>query len=366
MSKKIQIFDLTKQYKSLSNQINRNVKKVLSSGDYILGDNVKNFETKFSKFVGSKYAISCNSGTDALLLSLKSLNIGRGDEVITTPFTYFATAETIVLAGAKPVFVDINPHTFNIDHTKIINAITKKTKAVMPVHIFGQMANIIEIKKICKKYNLKLIEDCAQSFGAKESKLYSGTFGDFGCFSFFPTKNLGCAGDGGMIVTNNSQNMHMVKQLRNHGGITRNLHNHVGYNSRLDEIQASILMIKLKNINKLNNKRHKIAKLYKTQIKNNKITTPYELNVSGHVYNQFTLMVQNRNKFMKYLSKYKIPYGIYYPLPIYKQKALKSFNYKYKLNNVEKITKQCISLPIYPELTNDSVKYISEVINGYK
>ena len=333
MSKKIKIFDLTKQYKSLSNQINRNVKKVLSSGNYILGDNVKNFETKFSKFVGSKYAISCNSGTDALLLSLKSLNIGRGDEVITTPFTYFATTETIVLAGAKPVFVDINPHTFNIDHTKIINAITKKTKAVMPVHIFGQMANIIEIKKICKKYNLKLIEDCAQSFGAKENKLYSGTFGDFGCFSFFPTKNLGCAGDGGMIVTNNSQNMHMVKQLRNHGGITRNLHNHVGYNSRLDEIQASILMIKLKNINKLNNKRHKIAKLYKTQIKNNKITTPYELNVSGHVYNQFTLIVQNRNKFMKYLSKYKIPYGIYYPLPIYKQKALKSFDYNYSISS---------------------------------
>ena len=366
MNKKIKIFDLTKQYKSLDNQISNNVKQILASGNYILGNNVKNFEIAFAKFVGSKYAISCNSGTDALLLSLKSLNINKGDEIITTPFTYFATVESIILAGAKPVFVDIDPYTFNIDYTNIENAITNKTKAIIPVHIFGQISNIVKIKKICKQYNLKLIEDCAQAFGAKEDKLYAGTFGDFGCFSFFPTKNLGCAGDGGMMVTNNPRNMNMAKQLRNHGGATRNLHNYVGYNSRLDEIQASILLIKLKNIKKFNNKRRKIASLYKTQIENNKIITPYELNSSSHVYNQFTLIVKNRNKFIKYLSKYKIPYGIYYPLPIYKQKALKLFNYKYKLNNVEKITKQCVSLPMYPELDSKSIQYISKIINDYK
>ena len=366
MNKKIKIFDLTKQYKSLSNEINSSIKKVISSGNYILGENVKNIELKFAKFIDSKYAISCNSGTDALLLSLRSLNIGRGDEVITTPFTYFATAEAITLAGAKPIFIDIDPRTFNIDYTKIPKAITKKTKAVMPVHIFGQMSDVVEIKKICKEYNLKLIEDCAQSFGAKKNKSHAGTFGDFGCFSFFPTKNLGCAGDGGMIVTNNYQNMNMLKQLRNHGGTTRNLHNYVGYNSRLDEIQASILLIKLKYINRFNANRRKIANLYKSQIKNNKIITPYELDSLSHVYNQFTLIVQNRNKFIKYISKYKIPYGVYYPLPIYKQKALKLFNYKYKLKHTEQITKQCISLPIYPELENSSVAYISEVINDYK
>ena len=367
MSKKIKIFDLTKQYKSLSNQINRNVKKVLSSGNYILGDNVKNFETKFSKFVGSKYAISCNSGTDALLLSLKSLNIGIGDEVITTPFTYFATAETIVLAGAKPVFVDINPQTFNIDHTKIINAITKKTKAVMPVHIFGQMANIIEIKKICKKYNLKLIEDCAQSFGAKENKLYSGTFGDFGCFSFFPTKNLGCAGDGGMIITNNYQNMHMVKQLRNHGGITRNLHSHVGYNSRLDTIQAVVGNWLLPTTHEITKKRIVNATYYDNAFRGiSEIKIPTRPSDYKIVYHLYMVLAERRDELLRHCIANGIEAKIHYPVPIYLQPALLHLGHKQGDYPVaDEQAKSTITFPCDQHLSINELDYIISTIKDF-
>ena len=222
--KKIKIFDLKDQYKIIAKEVNKNVLNILSSGQYILGKNVRALEERFAKHVGSKYAVSCNSGTDALLLSLRAMNIGKGDEVITTPFTYFATAEVIALVGAKPIFADINPHTFNINHKLIEKLITKETKAIMPVHLFGQSCEIIQINKLCKKYKIALIEDCAQSFGAKKANRYTGTFGDFGCYSFFPTKNLGCAGDGGMIVTNSSQKSKALQKLRNHGGLIRNIH----------------------------------------------------------------------------------------------------------------------------------------------
>jgi len=367
MNKKIKIFDLSEQYESISKEVDKNILNILKSGQYILGGNVRELEAKFSNFIGSKYSVSCNSGTDALILSLRALNIGHGDEVITTPFTYFATAEAIVLVGAKPIFVDINPHTFNINYKNIEKHINKRTKAIMPVHIFGQSAEIYEIKKICRKHNLKLIEDCAQSFGAKKNNKYTGTFGDFGCFSFFPTKNLGCAGDGGMITTNSLAKMKILKKLRNHGGLIRNVHEYIGYNSRLDEIQASILLTKIKIINSLDKKRNHIAKLYKNLIKNQLITLPYECeDNSHHVYNQYTIKVKNRAKFIRHLKSNSIPHGVYYPIPVYKQKALKNFNYKCNLKNTEKVTRQCISIPIYPELSTDSVKHISKIINDYK
>ena len=363
---KIKIFDLSEQYHQIEKEVNLNVINILKSGQYILGDNVSRLETKFSKVVGSKYAVSCNSGTDALILSLRALDIGPNDEVITTPFTYFATAEAIALVGAKPIFVDINPHTFNINHKNIEKLITKKTKAIMPVHLFGQSAEIVEIKKICKLYKIKLIEDCAQSFGAKKTNQYTGTFGDFGCFSFFPTKNLGCAGDGGIIITNSNTKMKVLKKLRNHGGVIRNVHDYIGYNSRLDEIQASILLTKMKIIKKITAARIKIASTYKKFIDNEMIKLPYQSDDAHHVYNQFTIKVKKRNKFIEHLNSYDIPYGIYYPIPIYKQKAMAKYKYSYKLFNTEKITKECISLPIYPEMNNDTIEYISDVINKYK
>ena len=367
MTKKIKIFDLSEQYnnKNLSDEIDKRFKDILHSGQYILGKNVKKLEKKFALILNAKYAVSCNSGTDALILSLRACSIGSGDEVITSPFTYFATAEAIALVGAKPIFADINPHTFNINYKNVESLITKKTKAIMPVHIFGQAAEMIPLKKLCRKYNLKLIEDCAQSFGAKIDKTYTGTLGDFGCFSFFPTKNLGCAGDGGIILTNNSRYANTLMKLRNHGGLTRNIHEYIGYNSRLDELQAAVLLAKLKIVNQLNRNRIKIASLYNKLITNKKIIKPYKKNNYFHVYNQYTIKVENRLKFINHLEKFSIPYGIYYPIPIYKQKAFSGFRYKYKLNNTERICKQCISIPIYPELSNDKVEYISNIINKY-
>ncbi len=366
MKKNIKIFDLTEQFKAISKEVNKDVLKTLKSGQYILGKNVNKLESLFASFLNVKYAISCNSGTDALILSLRAAGIGENDEVITTPFTYFATAEAIALVGAKPIFIDIDPETYNIDVNQIEKHITKRTKGIMPVHIFGQSCDIDKIVMICKKYKLKLIEDCAQSFGAKRNDKYTGTFGDYGCYSFFPTKNLGCAGDGGMIVTNSKSNMRFLKKLRNHGGLIRNVHEYIGYNSRLDEIQAAILLIKLKKINMFDKKRNAIAQQYKSLIINNKIRLPYHAAKTHHVYNQFTICVKNRKRFSKYLDNNNIPYGIYYPIPIYRQKALLNFKYKCFLKNTEKVAKECISLPMYPELTPKEIKYIAETINNYK
>ena len=362
----LKIFDLTKQYKSISKEINLKIIKVLGKGQYILGKNVTDFEKRFANKFGVNHAIACNSGTDALLLSLECLNIKKGDEVITTPFTYFATAEVIIQCGAKPVFVDINPLTFNIDYDLIERAITKRTKAIMPVHIFGQSANMHKIKKIAYNYNLKLIEDCAQSIGSTYNKTPSGTFGDFGCFSFFPTKNLGAFGDAGIVITSKQHYAEKIRKLRNHGSIVRNEHEIIGFNSRMDEIQAAVLNIKLKYLNKYNKKRNQIAKLYKSLIKNQLITLPYKDDNAYHVYHQYTLCVKKREKFIKYLSNYNIPFGIYYPKPLYMQRALKNLCSSKKLLNTDKVAKECISIPIYPELDYDSVEYIASVINQYK
>jgi len=364
--KNIKLFDLERQYHSLKLTLEKKVNEVLRSGQYIMGKNVVDLEKNVSQYMSTKYAISCNSGTDALIISLRALGVKRGDEVITTPFTYFATAEAIILVGAKPIFVDINPETFNIDESQIEKAISKKTKAVMPVHIFGQPCRIDVIKQICKKYKLKLIEDCAQSFGSKLNKKHTGTFGDFGCLSFFPTKNLGCAGDGGMILTNSASLAKKAMMLRNHGGVERNVHKMIGYNSRLDEIQAVILLEKMKIINKLNKSRRKIANKYSKLIDNQNITTPFEESHVNHVYHQYTLLVNDRKKFIKHMSDKNIPTGIYYPRPIYEQSAIKSSTHKkYNLVNISRICNQCVSIPMYPELTNNEIEFISDHINRY-
>ena len=231
----IKIFDLKEQYKRFGKVIDKKVINILSSGNYILGENVALFEEKTKKYLNGKYALSCNSGTDALVLSMRALGVQTGDEIITTPFSYFATAESISLVGAKPVFADINPHTFNINPKHITKLINKKTKAVLSVNLFGQACELDNINKITKEHNIKHIEDCAQSFGATYNNKQTGTYGDMGCYSFFPTKNLGCFGDGGLVVVKSKKNYDILKKLRTHGGIRRNQHDLIGYNSRLDE-----------------------------------------------------------------------------------------------------------------------------------
>jgi UDP-2-acetamido-2-deoxy-ribo-hexuluronate aminotransferase len=358
-------FDLIKQYKFFEKDINKKIQRVLSSGSYILGENVKSFENNARKYLGTKYTVSCNSGTDALVLSLRALNIGNNDRVITTPFTYFATSEAISLVGAKPVFADINPHTFNINPKRIEKLISKRTRAILSVNLFGQACELDKVSRIAKKNNLSHIEDCAQSFGATYKTKQTGSYGDVGCFSFFPTKNLGCFGDGGLIAVKNKKIYESLLKLRTHGGIKRNQHDIIGYNSRLDEIQAAILDIKLKHINALIKKRINVAQMYYKLIKNEKIRLPYLDTNAEHTFNQFTIRVKNRNKLEKHLQKNKIPYGIYYPKPIYKYKAYADFKYN-DLPMVKKVSDQCLSLPIYPELGLEDIKIICNVLNDYE
>ncbi len=358
-------FDLTKQYKMFEKDIIRSVSKVLSSGSYILGENVKIFEESVGKYLGTRYTVSCNSGTDALVMSLRALNIGNNDQVITTPFTYFATSEAISLVGAKPIFADINPHTFNINPKKLEKLISKKTRAILSVNLFGQACELDNISRIAKKYNLSHIEDCAQSFGSTYKTKQTGSYGDIGCFSFFPTKNLGCFGDGGLITVKNKKIYESLLKLRTHGGIKRNQHDMIGYNSRLDEIQAAILNIKLKHINKFIDKRIDVAESYYRLIKNDKIRLPFRDINGKHTFNQFTIRVENRKKLGKHLKKHMIPYGIYYPKPIYKYKAYANFKCD-DLPMVEKVSNQCLSLPIYPELELKDIETISSVLNNYE
>ena len=361
----IKIFDLKEQYKQFGKVIDKKVLDILSSGNYILGENVAQFEENTKKYLNGKYTLSCNSGTDALVLSLRTLGIQTGDEIITTPFSYFATAESISLVGAKPVFADINPHTFNINPKHITKLINKKTKAILSVNLFGQACELDNINKIAKEYNIKHIEDCAQSFGATYNNKQTGTFGDMGCYSFFPTKNIGCFGDGGLIVVKSKKNYDVMKKLRTHGGTSRNQHDLIGYNSRLDEIQAAILNIKLSFLSSFIKKRRKIAEIYCKTISNDKIRLPFTYKKSAHTYNQFTIRVKNRRKLELHLQNNKIPYGIYYSKPMYKYNAYKNDKYQ-PLPMVEKVSKECLSIPIYPELRIEYVMKISEVLNNYE
>lgn len=354
--------------KKIKSKILNSVSKIISGKNYILGKSVKLFENEFSKFCGSNYAIGVNSGTDALILSLMAINIKYGDEIIVPSHSASGTATAVVAVGAKPIFVDIDPDTFLIDINDIENKITKKTKAIIPVHLYGQSCSIIKILGIANKYKIKVIEDCAQAHGTKFKGRHVGNFGVSGCFSFYPTKNLGAIGDGGCIITNNKVIFEKLKILREFGWKKRFNSSIKGLNSRLDEIQAAILRIKLKKLNQYNLKRKKIAsKYFKEFLKHKYIKTPKLLKYSNHTFHQFVIKVpkNTRNNLINFCKKKKILLGIHYPLPLHKQKA---FNKKKKeLDNVEKISKEIISLPIFPYLTekkqNIIVKEIKEFFN---
>ena len=300
----IQQFDLKKEYAILEDEIQNELKKVFSKTNFIGGENVVSIENNIAKYIGTKYAISCNSGTDALHFSLKSLDIGKGDEVITTPFTFISTIEAIMYLGAKPVFADIELGSYNIDKNEILKKINKKTKAIIPVHLFG---NPFDVKNLIKDINdssIKIIEDCAQSFGSGIYCQRVGSIGDTGCFSFYPTKNLGCYGDGGMITTNSEEAYNVIRKLKNHGSSKRYHHDTIGYNSRLDEIQAAILNVKLKYIDQYNMMRVKIANIYNDNLSDiENIFTPKKTDYGHHVYHQYTISSNIRDKIMKKLEK---------------------------------------------------------------
>jgi len=361
---KVQIVDLASHYNAIKNEIDEAVMKVLSSGYFVLGPNVKSFEEELSAYTGAKHVISCANGTDAITLSLMALGIKQGDEVITPSHSFFATSESIALVGATPVFVDIKEDDFNIDIEKIESLINKKTKAIIPVHIYGQPCNIDKIIQIAKKHNLFVVEDCAQAIGAKLNNKCVGTFGDLGTLSFFPTKNLGAFGDGGAVLTNSDELAAKLRQLRVHGSSVRYVHDVIGLNSRLDEIQAAILRVQLKYLDQWNKKRLEAALYYNELFEGfEPVVTPVIKPDRKHIFHQYTIKTKKRDLLSEKLKERNIESIIYYPIPIHKQKAFSHLTQEFNLPITEKIAGEILSLPIYPEITRDIQKY---VVNNVK
>ncbi len=322
------------------------------------------FEQETADYLGVKHAVGVASGTDALHLALRAIDIGEGDEVITTPFTFIATAEAISYVGATPVFVDIDPYTLNIDIDKVAAAITDRTRAVIPVHLFGQPADMDALTALCAAKNLLIVEDCAQSFGAHVNGRMTGSLGALGAFSFFPSKNLGCYGDGGLITTNDDEQANELRILRNHGSRERYHHNVIGYNSRLDELQAVILRIKLKHIDEYNTQRRRVALRYSEGLADTGIQTPFEDGKGLHVYHQYTLLHEKRDDIMKVLQAKNIACAVYYPIPLHKQDVYMESYRGLNLPVTESVSAKCFSLPVYPELEDEKVDAIVEVIKG--
>jgi len=356
--------DLKIQYEAIKEEINNAVLGVLQSSHFILGPQGKALEEEVAAYHGVKHAVAVASGTDALHLALLAAGIKRGDEVITTPFTFIATAEAASYIGAVPVFVDIDPKTFNMDLSKIEAAITKKTKAILPVHLYGQPVEMDGLMQIAKKHGLKMIEDCAQSFGAEYRGKKTGTFGEFGCFSFFPSKNLGGYGDGGMVITDDTKLAERLLSLRNHGSHVRYFHDEIGYNSRLDEIQAAIIRIKFKHIDEYNTKRRNNALLYNKYFAGSDIQTPSEQNGTKHVFHQYTIRIKNRDAIKKKLDDGKITSSmIYYPVPLHLQTAYKDLGMRPgSMPKTEQVALEVLSLPMYPELTEEQIKTVAEAV----
>ena len=360
----IPMVNLKAQYAEIKDEIERGLAETIDNCSFILGPHVQAFEKEAADYLGVKHAIGCASGTDALHLALLAEGIGAGDEVITSAFTFIATAEAIKYVGAKPVFVDIDPQTFNITPENIEKAITAKTKAVMPVHLFGQPVDLPAIKAICDKHGLKLIEDCAQSFGATVNGKQTGGFGDAAGFSFFPSKNLGCFGDGGLVTTNCDKAAAKIKQYRNHGSDVRYYHDVIGYNSRLDEMQAVVLRAKLKHIDEYNAARRHAAHLYSELMADLPLTTPHEDGVGVHVYHQYTLLSERRDEIMKALQDQQIACAVYYPVPLHQQNVFKDECAGLSLPVTESVAANCFSLTICSSISDDTIKQIVAVIRS--
>lgn len=392
----IKILDLTRQYELLHERIEQSVCEQMKSGMYIGGKAVADFEKKFAEYVGVRHAITVNSGTDALIIALRALGIKSGDEVITTPFTFFATAETIAMVGAVPVFVDVKEDTYNIDPDKIEEKITEKTKAILPVHIFGQPVDMSKIMKIADKYGLVVIEDACQAVGAMAAGKKVGSIGNAGCFSFFPTKNLGAFGDGGMITTDDDAVATVCRALKEHGmaqngakaryimeGIEDDLaetvspnglynpykyYNYlIAYNSRLDAIQARVLDIKLDYLDDFNGRRAEIARFYEEGLKAcHSIVTPKVMEGATSVWHQYAFKCENKDEMGNYLASKGIGSAAFYPVPLHLQKAFAYLGYQEgALPVAEELCRQTVCLPIYPELRTEELEYIVTCIKEF-
>lgn len=364
----VPLMDLKKEYFELKEEIDTAVGKIFETSKFILGAPVKDFEKNLSKYCEVESSVGLASGTDALILIMEALGIGEGDEVITTPFTFFATTESIMRLGAAPVFVDINPETYNIDPAKIEKAVTSRTKAIMPVHIFGQPADMDPILEIAEKNNLKVIEDACQAIGATYNGKKTGSIGDAAAFSFFPTKNLGGAGDGGAATTNNKELAETIRTLRVHGSAKKKYyHELLGYNSRLDALQAAVLDIKLKKIDRWNEKRKTAAELYGEALEGLPIVLPKALDNAEHVYHLYVIRVPDkRDELLEHLKDNQIGVGVYYPLPLHLQEACKKLGYyEDEFPESEKASGEVLALPIFPHITEAQIGEVSETIKRF-
>ena len=368
---KVPLVDLKAQYHSIRGEINQAVHRVIESGRFILGEEVATLEKEVASFLGVEYAVGVASGTDALLLALLACGIKPEDEVITTPFTFIATVEAIIQCHAQPVFVDIDPHTFNIDPTRIENKITERTKAILPVHLYGQPADMEPILELAKKYNIVVIEDCAQAFGARYRGRKVGSFGDAGCLSFFPSKVLGAYGDGGMVVTDNAEVADKLRMLRNHGARQKYYHLIPGFSSRLDELQAAILRVKLKHIDEWIDRRRQSAELYSQLLGEATGIKPlYVAPYSFHNFNYYTVRLSDsridRNKLREYLASQGIATAIYYPLPLHLQEICRSLGYQAgDFPESERAQEEILSLPMCSELGKDEIGWVAGRIRQF-
>lgn len=364
----IPLVDLKVQYNSIKPEIDNAIQRVLDSTSFIMGEELESFEEEFALFCNTKYAIGVANGSDALILALIACGINKEDEVITVPNTFIATTEAITHIGGKIVFIDINPKTYTIDVSKIEEKISNKTKAIIPVHLYGQTADMYPIIELAQKYNLKIIEDAAQAHGAEYKGEKVGSIGDVACFSFYPGKNLGAYGDAGMITTNSEEIAQKVKLLRNHGRITKKYEHEIeGYSSRLDNLQAAILRVKLKYLNKWNGTRRKNARKYNELLNNiGGIITPYEADYAKHVYHLYVIRTEDRDRLREELKSNGVTTGIHYPIPLHLQPAYNYLGYKEgDFPITEECSQKILSLPMYAELSEDQIVEIVNLISNY-
>lgn len=364
----VPLLDIKQQNEALRSEIEAALGRVLDTNGFILGEEVKALEAEIAEYCQTKYAIGCASGSDALLLALMALDVKEGDEVITTPYSFFATVSAITRLGAKPVFVDIDPKTYNLDISQIEAKITDKTKAVQPVHLYGQCANMDELREICAKHRIGIVEDAAQAIGAEDTGRRAGAMSEIGCFSFYPSKNLGGMGDGGMMTTNDEAIAHKLFALRNHGMPVRYFHKWVGINSRLDGFQGAILRVKLKYLDNWTNKRKENADRYRSLFTDagltEQITIPFERENVRHIYNQYVIRVPNKRDALRhFLTENGIGTDIYYPVSLHLQECFNYLGYKEgDFPESEKASLETLALPIFPELTAEQQNYVVEKV----
>ena len=363
---KIPLVDVVQQYRLLKKDMDAKIKEVIKSGQFVLGPHVENFEKKVATYLGVPHAVGVASCSDALLLGLMALGIREGDEVITTSYSFFATVEAILRLRAVPVFVDIDPQSYTLDVTQIEAKVTRKTKAILPVHLFGQSASMKEIREIASRHHLKVVEDLAQALGGRYQGKLAGTFGDVACLSFFPTKNLSGFGDGGMLVTPHPEIADQVKRLRVHGARTKGFHETLGMNSRLDALQAAILTIKLPYLNRWNGERRKIAEMYRKSLSGKGVVLPPLLHDREHVFHQFVILSEKRDALREHLAQAGIETGVFYPKPLHVQEPCRALGYQEGDFPVsEKLSRASLALPIYPGLSKEKLRYISEKITAF-